>query len=78
MFIGVYIRSGNKPSIQPFLVKDDEQLLFHAGLHSMFPLIREAVARLIDPSTIRHIGFSHLESDECGALNYWLELAPRA
>src|SRR5436309_2656627 len=38
----------------------------------------EAVARVIDPSAIRHIGFSHFESDECGALNQWLELAPRA
>jgi flavorubredoxin len=61
-----------------FLVKDDEPLLFHAGLRGMFPVVREAVAQIIDPSTIRHIGFSHFESDECGALNHWLELAPRA
>src|ERR1043165_4896724 len=61
-----------------FLVKDDEPLLFHTGLRSMFPLVREAVARVIDPSTIRHIGFSHFESDECGALNHWLEVAPKA
>jgi flavorubredoxin len=27
---------------------------------------------------MRHIGFSHFESDECGALNHWLEIAPRA
>src|SRR5438876_9006164 len=33
---------------------------------------------LIDISKIRHIGFSHFESDECGALNQWLELAPAA
>jgi flavorubredoxin len=44
----------------------------------MFPLVREAVARVVDPSTIRHIGFSHFESDECGALNHWLEIAPEA
>ncbi len=29
-----------------FLVKDDEPLLFHAGLRSMFPLVREAVAKV--------------------------------
>jgi len=58
-----------------FLVRDDEPLLFHAGLRGMFPLLREAVARLIDVSKIRHIGFSHFESDECGALNHWLESA---
>src|SRR6185437_9214916 len=61
-----------------FLVKDDEPLLFHTGVRGMFPLIREAVARVIDPATIRHIGFSHFESDECGALNSWLEIAPHA
>jgi len=27
-----------------FLVRDEEPLLFHAGLKSMFPLLREAVA----------------------------------
>ncbi len=59
-----------------FLVRDDEPLLFHAGLRSMFPLLREAMSRLIDPAKLRHIGFSHFESDECGALNHWLELAP--
>ena len=61
-----------------FLVKDDEPLLFHAGLRGMFPLLREAVATLIDPAKLRHIGFSHFESDECGGLNQWLELAPQA
>jgi flavorubredoxin len=44
----------------------------------MFPLLREAVARLIDISKIRYIGFSHFESDECGSLNHWLEIAGAA
>jgi flavorubredoxin len=61
-----------------FLVRDDEPLLFHAGLRGMFPVLREQVSRLIDVSKIRHIGFSHFESDECGALNQWLEVAPEA
>ncbi len=61
-----------------FLVRDDEPLLFHAGLRGMFPVVSEQVSRLIDISKIRHIGFSHFESDECGALNKWLELAPAA
>jgi flavorubredoxin len=61
-----------------FLVRDEEPLLFHAGLRGMFPLLREQVSRVIDISKIRHIGFSHFESDECGALNQWLELAPQA
>jgi flavorubredoxin len=61
-----------------FLVRDDEPLLFHAGLRSMFPMLREAVSRLIDVSKIRYIGFSHFESDECGGLNHWLEIARQA
>ena len=61
-----------------FLVNDDEPLLFHAGLKGMFPSIRDAVATVIDHSRIRWVGFSHFESDECGALNQWLEVAPAA
>lgn len=61
-----------------FLVRDDEPLLYHTGMRKMFPAVREAVARLIDPATLRWIGFSHFEVDECGSLNDWLTLAPQA
>jgi flavorubredoxin len=61
-----------------FLVKDDEPLLYHAGMRSMFPLVHEAVKTLINPKLIRWIGFSHFEVDECGALNEWLQIAPHA
>ena len=61
-----------------FLVRDEEPLLFHAGLRSMFPALREAVGTLMDPARLRHIAWSHFESDECGALNEWLQIAPQA
>ncbi|BAY10126.1 MBL fold metallo-hydrolase [Calothrix sp. NIES-2098] len=61
-----------------FLVKDEEPLLFHTGLKGMFPLVQEAVAKIIDPSQIRWISFSHFEADECGSLNEWLTIAPNA
>ena len=61
-----------------FLVRDEEPLLFHAGLKAMFPALREAVAKLMDPSKLRHIAWSHFESDEIGGLNDWLQLAPQA
>lgn len=61
-----------------FLVRDEEPLLFHAGFKAMFPALREAVGSLIDPTKLRHIAWSHFESDEVGALNHWLELAPQA
>ena len=60
-----------------FLVRDDEPLLFHTGLRAMFPAVREAVARVIDPATLKWISWSHFEVDECGALNEWLAAAPQ-
>jgi flavorubredoxin len=42
----------------------------------MFPAVREAVAKVINPPTLRWIAFSHFESDECGALNEFLSIAP--
>lgn len=61
-----------------FLVRDEQPLLFHAGLKGMFPSLSEAVATLIDPATLRYVAWSHFESDEIGGLNHWLELAPDA
>ncbi len=61
-----------------FLVRDDEPLLYHTGLRGMFPEVRDAVARIVDPARIRWIGFSHFEADECGSLNEWRAIAPRA
>ena len=45
---------------------------FETGYRSMFELVREQVAQVIDPTKIRWIGFSHFEGDECGGLNEWL------
>lgn len=61
-----------------FLVRDDEPMLFHTLMNSMFAEAREAVASLIDIRKLRWIGFSHFEADECGALNQWLSIAPHA
>ena len=61
-----------------FLVKDDEPLLFHTGLRGMHAEIREAISKLMNVSDLRHISFSHFESDECGSLNEWLAAAPKA
>ena len=61
-----------------FLVRDDEPLLFHTGMRGIFPQVREAVSKIIDPANLRHISFSHFEADECGALNEWLTIAPKS
>jgi flavorubredoxin len=61
-----------------YLVVDDEPLLFHTGPRRMFPLVREAIAHVIDVAKLRWIGFSHFEADECGGLNEFLAVAPHA
>ena len=61
-----------------FLIVDEEPLLFHTGPRRMFPLVREAVASVIEPESLRWVAFSHWEPDESGALNEWLTTAPRA
>lgn len=75
--ISIYVQEFNL-RFNHFLIKDEEPLLFHTGMRQMFPLVRDAVARVIDPSTLRWISFSHFEADECGALNEWLGVAPQA
>jgi flavorubredoxin len=61
-----------------FVVKADEPLLFHCGPRQMFPLVSEAAARVVPLDQFRWITFGHVESDECGSMNDWLAVAPRA
>ena len=61
-----------------FLIKDDEPFLMHTGFNKMFQTTLAAVSSIITPADLRWIGYSHFEPDECGALNAWLEVAPRA
>jgi len=61
-----------------FLVRDEEPLLFHTGPRAMFAQVRDAVATVLDPATVKWIGFSHFESDECGSLPEWQQLAPQS
>ncbi|MEP3837607.1 MAG: MBL fold metallo-hydrolase [Algibacter sp.] len=75
--ISVFVNEFNL-QFNHFLIKDDEPMLYHAGMRQMFPAVLEAVSKLIDPSKIMWIGFSHFEVDECGALNEWLQVAPNA
>src|SRR5262245_41646197 len=60
------------------LVVDDEPLLMHTGFKNSFAATFEGVRSVMDPTRLRWIGFSHFESDECGALNAWLAAAPKS
>ena len=61
-----------------FLVRAEEPLLFHAGLRMMFPIVAEAVAKVLPVESLRWISFGHVEADESGATNMWLAAAPKA
>src|SRR5262245_41570923 len=65
-------------SFNQYLIVDDEPLLFHAGPRRMFPLIRDAISKVIPVESLRYIAFSHVEADECGSLNELLAVAPNA
>jgi flavorubredoxin len=69
---------GGDFSFNQYLIVDDEPLMFHTGLRRLFPLVREAVARVMPVERLRYVAFSHFEADECGALNEWLAAAPQA
>lgn len=61
-----------------YLIEDDEPLLFHTGPRKLFPLVRGAIQKVLPLERLRHVGFSHFEADECGALNEFLAAAPNA
>jgi flavorubredoxin len=63
-------------SFNQYLVLDDAPLLFHTGPKKLFPVVSEALAKLMPLARLRYIAFSHYEADECGALNDWLARAP--
>jgi flavorubredoxin len=83
---GIYrISTPVPPSVIPggftfnqFLVVDDEPLLFHTGPRKLFELTRAAMTTVMEPAKLRWVAYSHWEPDESGALNEWLEIAPRA
>ena len=61
-----------------YLIVDDAPLLFHTGQRQLFPLVREAVEAVIPVASLRYLGLSHFEADECGSLNSFLAVAPVA
>jgi flavorubredoxin len=65
-------------SFNQILVRADEPLLFHTGMRALFPAVADAVEAVLPVSSLRWIGFGHVEADECGSMNQWLDAAPDA
>lgn len=61
-----------------YLLVDEAPLLFHTGLRGLFPAVSEAIASVMPLRNLRYVAFCHVEADECGALNQFLDAAPHA
>jgi flavorubredoxin len=65
-------------SFNRYLVVDEQPMLFHTGPRTMFRLTRDAVSKVLPMEKLSYVGLSHVEADECGALNELLAVAPEA
>ena len=65
-------------TMNQFLLNGDQPFLFHCGHRQLFPLVSAAVAKVIPLEKLRWISFGHVEADECGSVNMWLDAAPNA
>jgi flavorubredoxin len=61
-----------------FLVRDEQPFLFHTGMRALFPLVSDAVGKVVPLDRLRWISFAHVEADELGGMNQFLAAAPDA
>ncbi|HEX4776791.1 MAG TPA: MBL fold metallo-hydrolase, partial [Acidimicrobiia bacterium] len=61
-----------------FVVRGEQPFLFHTGMRGLFPLVSDAVDRLVGVQNLRWISFAHVEADESGSMNLFLGAAPDA
>jgi flavorubredoxin len=65
-------------TVNNFLIRADEPLLFHCGPKRLFENAAEFAGRVMKLSRIHWVAFSHVEADECGALEHWLRASRQA
>ena len=73
--LSTFVPAADLPFNQ-YLVMAEEPMLFHAGNRQLFEPVSEAVAQVLRPERLRWLTFGHVEADECGAMNRWLDAAP--
>lgn len=74
----IQIPGGPEFNFNQYLVAGEAPLVFHTGPRRLFPLVAEAIGKVVPVEKLRYIAFSHFEADECGALNDFLAAAPDA
>ena len=65
-------------NLSQYLVLDEEPLVCHTGWRRWFPFVSEAISKVVPLDRLRHVGYSHFEGDESGAMNEFLAAAPQA
>jgi flavorubredoxin len=65
-------------SFNQFLVDDERPALIHTGMFPMYDQVRESVAEVLDPASIRYVCIGHFEADECGGMHRFVDEAPQA
>ncbi len=62
----LHLRPGDRPGrlhLNQFLVDAEEPLLYHTGMRQLFPLVKEAIERVMPVQRLRWISFAHVEAD---------------
>ncbi len=82
---GVFRLSTCVPDVAPggftfnqYLLTGDEPTVFHTGPRQLYPLVADAIGKVIPLESLRWISFGHLEADESGAMNLLLDAAPKS
>ena len=65
-------------TINLFVIDADQPVLIQTGLRRTFGRVRDRVQAIVDPAKLRYLVIPHHEGDSSGAINLWLEVAPRA
>lgn len=65
-------------SFNQYLLVDEAPLLVHTGPRAMYQIVSQAIETVMPLQKLRYICFCHVEADECGSLNEFLEAAPQA
>ena len=65
-------------SYNSFLIAGENPVLINTMFKRSFVALRTKIGEIIDPATLRYVVVPHHEGDSSGAINEWLEAAPRA
>jgi len=65
-------------SFNQFLLADERPALIHTGPHQAYEAVRNAVAKVMDPSKLAYVVVPHFEADECGGMGRFIAEAPES